>query len=102
MVSSGVGTGPFGAYRAELSGAGEPPVCTTDGAALEESARRRLAPGPFWYVAGGAGTGATVEANRQAFGRWRIVPRVLRGAHERDLRTTVLGTSMSAPVLLAP
>lgn len=78
------------------------PLCTTDGAALEESARRLLDPGPFGYVAGGAGSGATVRANREAFDRWRIVPRVLREAHVRDFSTTLFGERLPAPVLLAP
>ncbi|MFI6099268.1 alpha-hydroxy-acid oxidizing protein [Lentzea sp. NPDC051213] len=78
------------------------PLCTTDGTALEESARRLLEPGPFGYVAGGAGSGATVRANRAAFDRWRIVPRMLRGAHVRDLGTTLFGERLPAPILLAP
>lgn len=43
-----------------------------------------------------------MEHNREAFGRWRIVPRALHGVAHRDLRTEVLGTAMSAPLLLAP
>jgi isopentenyl diphosphate isomerase/L-lactate dehydrogenase-like FMN-dependent dehydrogenase len=53
-------------------------------------------------VAGGAGSGATVRANREAFDRWRIVPRMLTDATTRDLAVTVLDTAMPAPVLLAP
>jgi lactate 2-monooxygenase len=53
-------------------------------------------------VAGSAGSGATARANRRAFDRWRIVPRMLRDVAERDLATSVLGTGMPAPVLLAP
>jgi isopentenyl diphosphate isomerase/L-lactate dehydrogenase-like FMN-dependent dehydrogenase len=95
----------FGAYQSEIFLAGltgEVPPFTTDLTALEESARQRLDPGPYWYVAGGAGSGATMRANREAFDRWRIVPRMLRDASTRDLATTVLGTTMPAPVLLAP
>ena len=40
--------------------------------------------------------------NREAFRRWRIVPRMLRDVSERDLSTTVLGTPMPAPLMLAP
>src|SRR5690349_13401338 len=61
-----------------------------------------MEPGPFGYVAGGAGSGATMRANRAAFDQWRIVPRMLTGATERELATIVLGTAMPAPVLLAP
>jgi isopentenyl diphosphate isomerase/L-lactate dehydrogenase-like FMN-dependent dehydrogenase len=98
-------TGPLGAYQNEiyLQGlADQVPMFTTDGTRLEDAARERLEPGPFGYVAGGAGSGATVRANREAFDRWRIVPRMLTDATKRDLSTTVLGTSMPAPVLLAP
>jgi len=96
---------PFGSYQAEiyLQGLnGVVPPFTTDAGALEESARQVLEPGPFWYVAGTAGVGATARANREAFDRWRIVPRMLRDATRRDLSTTVLGTAMPAPVLVAP
>jgi lactate 2-monooxygenase len=96
---------PFGAYQAEiyLQGLdGVTPAFTTDAGALEESARQVLEPGPFWYVAGTAGVGATARANRDAFDRWRIVPRMLRDATTRDLSTTVLGTAMPAPILVAP
>jgi L-lactate dehydrogenase (cytochrome) len=54
------------------------------------------------YVWAGAGTEDTMRANLDAFRRWRIVPRMLRDVSERSLETTVLGTAMPAPVLLAP
>lgn len=95
----------FGFYQHELylqGYAGTAPPCTIDPTKLEESAAAVLEPGPFWYVAGGAGSGATVRANREAFDRWRIVPRMLTDATERDLSTTVLGSTIPAPVLLAP
>jgi len=95
----------FAAYQNEiyLQGlGGAVPPFTTDPDALEQSARDRLGPGPFWYVAGGAGSGATVRANREAFERVRIVPRMLTNATERHLGVSVLGTDLPAPVLLAP
>ena len=96
---------PLANYANEiyLQGLGDVlPAFTTDTCRLEESARSVMEPGPFWYVAGGAGSGATVRANREAFDRWRLVPRMLRDATNRSLATTVLGTSMPAPVLLGP
>ena len=54
------------------------------------------------YVAGGAGEGRTMRHNREAFERWRIVPRMLHGVTERDLSTSIVGTQMSSPILLAP
>lgn len=98
-------TSAFGGYQSEiyLHGLAEQtPLFTTNGAALEDAARERLEPGPFGYVAGGAGAESTVRANREAFERWRIVPRMLTDATKRDHTTTVLGVSMPAPLVFAP
>ncbi|MGO1051258.1 lactate 2-monooxygenase [Crossiella sp. CA198] len=95
----------YGQYQNEiyLQGLGDvrPPM-STDPTTLETMAKGLLDPGPFGYVAGGAGSGATVRANREAFDRWRLVPRMLRDATDRDLSTTVLGQRLPAPILLAP
>lgn len=69
---------------------------------LEEKARTKLKPEAYLYVAGGAGGEDTVRANRDAFRRWRIVPRFLRDVSQRDLGVTVLGHRLPAPVLIAP
>jgi lactate 2-monooxygenase len=95
----------FGDYQSEiyLQGlAGTKPPFTTDLAGLEEVAATTLPEESFGYLAGGAGSGATMRANREAFDRWRIVPRMLTEATDRDLTTTVLGTELPAPLLLAP
>jgi lactate 2-monooxygenase len=96
---------PFAAYGAEiyLQGlADQRPALPTDPSRLEAAARSVLDDGPFGYVAGGAGTGATMRANRAAFDRYGFVPRMLRDTTVRDWSTTVLGTPMPAPLLLAP
>lgn len=87
-------------YLAGLGG--QVPPFTTNGAGLEQAAGAALTPGAFGYVAGAAGSGATNRANLSAFARWRIVPRMLTGSTHRELATTILGTTMPAPVLLAP
>lgn len=87
-------------YLGGLAGQRPELPMTADG--LEAAAQRVLPAEAFGYVAGGASTERTVAANREAFARWRIVPRMLRGITERDLSTTVLGTPMTAPVLTAP
>lgn len=78
------------------------PVVSTNAMNLEAAAREAMEPGPFGYIAGSAGNGATDRANLAAFQRWKIVPRMLTGSTERDLATTVLGTDMSAPIMAAP
>ncbi|RAY10879.1 alpha-hydroxy-acid oxidizing protein [Actinomadura craniellae] len=78
------------------------PPLPTDLTALEELAAARLSARAFGYVAGSAGTEATARANRAAFDRWRIVPRMLRDVSSCDLAVDVLGTALPAPVLLGP
>lgn len=78
------------------------PVLSTNAMNLEADARQALDPGPFGYIAGAAGDGATNRANLAAMARWKIVPRMLTGSTDRHLATTVLGTDMPAPLLLAP
>jgi lactate 2-monooxygenase len=68
----------------------------------EARAAEVLEPGPFAYIAGGAGSEATMRANLEAFERRRLRPRMLTGNRERDISVEVLGTSSPAPFLLAP
>ena len=82
--------------------AGDRPPVPTGFAALEDRARGALTAEAFAYIAGGAGEEATMRANRAAFDRWRIVPRVLRDVSARDLTVELFGRTLPAPVLLAP
>jgi lactate 2-monooxygenase len=99
-------TAPFSGYASEIylqaMTGGARLAFTTDTTALADQARQHLEPAPYWYVAGAAGSGATARANREAFDAWRLIPRMLTDARERDLSTTILGTAMSAPILTAP
>ncbi|MEU2718494.1 alpha-hydroxy-acid oxidizing protein [Streptomyces sp. NPDC007205] len=87
-------------YLAGPDGRGFRP--STDLTTLQSAAREVLPPSAYGYVAGDAGTGATRRANREAFDRWRIVPRMLRGITRRDLSVPLFGHRLAAPVLLAP
>jgi isopentenyl diphosphate isomerase/L-lactate dehydrogenase-like FMN-dependent dehydrogenase len=97
---------PFSNYEHEIYAAGmlaaRKPARTLDWRELEASAYAMLPRGPRGYIQGGAGLGETIRANREAFDRWRIVPRMLRDVSERTLARTVLGTELPAPLLLAP
>ncbi|MBB2940319.1 isopentenyl diphosphate isomerase/L-lactate dehydrogenase-like FMN-dependent dehydrogenase [Actinoplanes lutulentus] len=87
-------------YRAGVLG--RRPAVPTDFAELERRAKKASSTTGWAYVAGGAGEGRTMRANRAAFDRWAIVPRMLRDVAERDLGQDLLGTRLTAPVLLAP
>jgi lactate 2-monooxygenase len=68
----------------------------------EARAADMLEPGPFDYIAGGAGSESTMRANLEAFERRRLRPRMLTGNTDRDISVEVLGTSSPAPFFLAP
>jgi lactate 2-monooxygenase len=87
-------------YRAGVLG--RRPTVPADPAELERRARRAMSRRAWAYVAGGAGAGSTVRANRAAFERHRLLPRMAAGHTQRDLSTTLLGQRLPSPVLLAP
>jgi isopentenyl diphosphate isomerase/L-lactate dehydrogenase-like FMN-dependent dehydrogenase len=82
-----------------ISGQSEWPVGAD---AWEARAQEVLEPGPFGYIAGGAGNESTMRANREAFERRRLRPRMLTGNHERVASVDVLGTPSPVPFFLAP
>ncbi|HWC48110.1 MAG TPA: alpha-hydroxy-acid oxidizing protein [Solirubrobacterales bacterium] len=81
---------------------GETPAVPVGVAELEEQAVAAMEPRIANYVGAGAGSEETIRANLEAFRHRKIVPRMLRDVSSRDLSTTVLGTTMPAPLLLAP
>jgi lactate 2-monooxygenase len=86
-----------------LGGArGRRPAVPVDPARLEEAARAALSPEAFAYLAGGAGSEATIRANREALDRRRLVPRMLRGSASRDLGLELFGRRLPVPFALAP
>ena len=87
-------------YRAGVSG--RRPRVPTDATQLEQRAKKSMPSEAFAYIAGGAGTGATVRANREGFDRWRIVPRMLRDVGERDTGIELFGRRLASPFLLCP
>jgi isopentenyl diphosphate isomerase/L-lactate dehydrogenase-like FMN-dependent dehydrogenase len=68
----------------------------------ERLARERLDPGAFGYYAGGAGDERTLRENVEAFSRWLLRPRALVDVSAPATETTVLGTQISMPLLVAP
>ena len=69
---------------------------------FEQFAKERLPKEEYDYIAGGATDEISVDRNHRAFASWALRPRVLRDVSALDLSTTVLGTKVSLPVLIAP
>ncbi|HEY1358509.1 MAG TPA: lactate 2-monooxygenase [Thermoleophilaceae bacterium] len=78
------------------------PRVPIDAERLQARAEQAMAPDAFAYIAAGAGNESTLRANRAAFERWRIVPRMLRDVSERDTSVELFGRRLQSPFLLAP
>jgi isopentenyl diphosphate isomerase/L-lactate dehydrogenase-like FMN-dependent dehydrogenase len=70
----------------------------------ERLARQRMAHLPWaWdYYQGGSEDEVSLHANRTAFEHMRVRPRMLVNVSTCDMRTSVLGASVSMPILVAP
>ncbi|MBR2412603.1 MAG: alpha-hydroxy-acid oxidizing protein [Alphaproteobacteria bacterium] len=69
---------------------------------LEMQAAQIIPSGGFDYIRGGAETEQTMHRNITAFDNVDIYPRVLTGVDMPNLTTTILGTEISLPVIVAP
>lgn len=78
------------------------PDTATDPAQLEELAKAKLTQNGWFYASSNAGQSHTHTANRQAFYRHRIVPRMLVDTNQRDTATEIFGHKVSAPIGFAP
>ena len=69
---------------------------------IEARAAELLEPGPLGYYVGGAGAERTLADNLDAWVSHWLLPRVLVDVADVSTTTTVLGTEVSMPVLVAP
>ena len=69
---------------------------------LRQGARRRLPRAVFDYIDGGADREHTLLRNSRAYDEIIFRPRCAVAAPNYDMRTTVLGTEISMPIILAP
>ncbi len=81
---------------------GQMPLVPFNMAHLEKKAKEKMSPKAFAYVAGGAGLEDTIRNNRSGFGKWKIIPRMLRDVSERDTSIELFGQKISTPLLLSP
>jgi 4-hydroxymandelate oxidase len=69
---------------------------------LEREARHVIGEMAYAYYSGGADDERLLEENVSAWARWQLHPRVLAGIAGVDPATTLLGTPVSSPVVIAP
>ena len=81
---------------------GARPKVPVDAVRLEAAAKHALSKRAYAYLAGGAGSESTMRANREAFDRWRIVPRMMRDVSVRNIRISLFGRMHPTPFFLSP
>ncbi|MFN3324515.1 MAG: alpha-hydroxy acid oxidase [Bryobacteraceae bacterium] len=69
---------------------------------FEEVAKRKLHKLAYDFIAGGVEDELTLRANREAFKRWYLVPRVMIDVSEIDTSVELFGTKLKSPILIAP
>jgi (S)-mandelate dehydrogenase len=69
---------------------------------LRRAAKRRLPRAVFDFIDGGAEDELTLRANRAAFERVRLLPRVLVDVSRVDTETRILGKPSKLPIVIAP
>jgi 4-hydroxymandelate oxidase len=94
---SGVSIDP---RTARPAAAGKAVLCSLD--AYEDAARATLPRAVYDYVAGGAEDEVTLRANRAAYERYYLRPRVMVDVSRVDPSVELLGDRLAFPVALAP
>ena len=69
---------------------------------LRELARRKLPRIAFDFIDGGADDERCLVRNRQAFERYRLLPRYLRDVSHRDLSVSLFGQTYASPLGISP
>jgi len=69
---------------------------------LEPEAQPLLSKSAYGYYAGGSDSETTFRDNREAFSRYRLLPRCLVDVRNVSTATEILGTKLSMPIIVAP
>jgi lactate 2-monooxygenase len=81
---------------------GQRPPVPFQSVALREAARQKMSDVAWAYIDGGAGNEETISANRAAFSRHAIRPRIMRPNETADHSGLLFGRRLDFPLLLAP
>ncbi|HEX3645918.1 MAG TPA: alpha-hydroxy acid oxidase [Vicinamibacterales bacterium] len=69
---------------------------------FEETARRKVNPGHWAYMASGVDDDATLRANREVFRHIQLRPRRLHDPRKVDTTVNLFGVSYASPIYLCP
>ena len=69
---------------------------------FEDFARKKLESSIFDFFYGGAGDEITLKENGSAYNFIKLIPKILTGVTHSDTSTSILGQSVSCPIMIAP
>src|SRR5262249_52243617 len=69
---------------------------------FEEAAKRKMHKLAYDFIAGGVEDELTLKANRAAYQRVYLVPRVMVDVSKVDTSVEILGMKLDAPIIIAP
>jgi len=69
---------------------------------FEEIAKRKLNKLAYDFIAGGVEDELTLQANREAYRHWFLVPRVMTDVSTVDTASELLGLKLQSPIIIAP
>jgi isopentenyl diphosphate isomerase/L-lactate dehydrogenase-like FMN-dependent dehydrogenase len=69
---------------------------------FEEVAKRKMHKLAYDFIAGGVEDEYTLRANREAFGKFALRPRVMTDVSNVSLEVDLLGMKLASPILIAP
>jgi isopentenyl diphosphate isomerase/L-lactate dehydrogenase-like FMN-dependent dehydrogenase len=92
----------LGMQLPQLPAAADTPAGIVSLLDFEEAARKVLSPAHWGYMASGVDDDRTLQANRDAFTRFRLRPRRLVDVSTIDLTTRIFGATWDAPIFLCP
>ncbi|KAF4985679.1 hypothetical protein FDECE_16394 [Fusarium decemcellulare] len=92
----------YSSFQRDIYQAFRPPIFSTRPSEWEALARAKVPAANFGYVQGSASSETTAKANLEAFNRYRLRPRFLVNATNRDVGIELFGTKYDSPLLVAP
>jgi isopentenyl diphosphate isomerase/L-lactate dehydrogenase-like FMN-dependent dehydrogenase len=69
---------------------------------FEEVAKRKLHKLAYDFIAGGVEDERTLRANREAYGHWSLIPRVMVDVSNIDTSLELWGIKLESPIIIAP
>lgn len=69
---------------------------------FEAVAKKKMHKLAYDFIAGGVEDELTLQANREAYKHWYLVPRVMTDVSNVDTSTELLGLKLKAPIIIAP